>query len=103
MALPYMVIDDRVRGSFLLSHLDLHYGSMFFDDEHNLTAVIDWSRAQAALLEQLSVCLEFATYPSIPDEENQTILRLKSLCCGFVNGKGVGSRKKGCATLSRAG
>lgn len=79
MALTHIVIEDRVRGPFPLCHLDLHFGNMLFDDDYNLTGIIDWSSAQAAPLEQLSVCPEFVTFPGLSDEENQPIVELKGL------------------------
>ena len=78
-ALAQIIIEDRVRGPFPLCHLDLHFGNMLFDNEYNLTGVIDWSSAQAAPLEQLSVCPEFVTFPGLSDEENQPIIELKKL------------------------
>ncbi|KAF2968300.1 hypothetical protein GQX73_g5270 [Xylaria multiplex] len=78
-ALTHFIIEDRVRGPFPLCHLDLHYGNMLFDNDYNLTGVIDWSSAQAAPLEQLSVCPEFVTFPGLSDEENRPIVELKSL------------------------
>ncbi|KAI1346666.1 hypothetical protein F5Y01DRAFT_297270 [Xylaria sp. FL0043] len=78
-ALTHIVVEDRVRGPFPLCHLDLHYGNMLFDDEYNLTGIIDWSSAQAAPLEQLSVCPEFVPFPGLSDKENQPIIELKNL------------------------
>lgn len=78
-ALTHTTIEDRVRGPFPLCHLDLHYGNMLFDSEYNLTGIIDWSSAQAAPLEQLSVCPEFVTFPGLSDEENRPIIELKTL------------------------
>ena len=78
-ALPHIIIEDRVRGPFPICHLDLHFGNMLFDDDSNLTGIIDWSSAQAAPLEQLSVCPEFITFPGASDEENRAILELKNL------------------------
>lgn len=78
-ALPHMIIEDRVRGPFPLCHLDLHYGNMLFDGEFNLTGIIDWSNAQAAPLEQLSVCPEFVTFPGLSEEKNKPIVELKNL------------------------
>ncbi|KAF4980647.1 hypothetical protein FZEAL_3396 [Fusarium zealandicum] len=77
--LTHIIVEDRVRGPFPLCHLDLHYGNMLFDDEYNLTGVIDWSNAQAAPLEQLSVSPEFVTFPGLSDEENRPIIELNSL------------------------
>lgn len=84
MALTHIIIEDRVRGPFPLCHLDLHYGNMLFDDEYNLTGIIDCSSAQAAPLEQLSVSPEFVTFPGLSAEENRPILELKSLVVDFV-------------------
>ncbi|KEY74450.1 hypothetical protein S7711_04488 [Stachybotrys chartarum IBT 7711] len=78
-ALTHIIIEDRIRGPFPLCHLDLHFGNMLFDNEYNLTGVIDWSSAQAAPLEQLSVCPEFVTFPGLSDEENRPIVELKNL------------------------
>lgn len=78
-ALTHMIIEDRVRGPFPLCHLDLHFGNMLFDNDYNLTGIIDWSSAQAAPLEQLSVCPEFVTFPGLSAEENQPIVDLKKL------------------------
>ncbi|KAF4947779.1 hypothetical protein FGADI_10173 [Fusarium gaditjirri] len=77
--LIHMIIEDRVRGPFPLCHLDLHFGNILFDKEYNLTGIIDWSSAQAAPLEQLSVCPEFATFPGMSDEENQPMVNFKHL------------------------
>lgn len=79
MALTHITVEDRVRGPFPLCHLDLHFGNMLFDNEYNLVGVIDWSSAQAAPLEQLSVCPEFATAPGLSDEGNQPMIKLKNL------------------------
>ncbi|KAJ8132736.1 hypothetical protein O1611_g889 [Lasiodiplodia mahajangana] len=78
-ALTHIIIEDRVRGPFPLCHLDLHYGNMLFDSDYNLTGIIDWSSAQAAPLEQLSVCPELVIFPGLSDEENQPIVELKKL------------------------
>ncbi|KAF3070952.1 hypothetical protein GL218_00779 [Daldinia childiae] len=78
-ALSHIIIEDRVRGPFPLCHLDLHFGNMIFDNEYNLTGIIDWSSAQAAPLEQLSVCPELVTFPGLSDEENRPIVELKNL------------------------
>lgn len=78
-ALAHIIVEDGVRGPFPLCHLDLHFGNMLFDEEYNLTGIIDWSSAQAAPLEQLSVCPEFVTFPGRSDEENRPIVEFKSL------------------------
>lgn len=78
-ALPHTMIEDRVRGPFPLCHLDLHYGNMLFDGEFSLTGIIDWSNAQAAPLEQLSVCPEFVAFPGLSEEKNKPIVELKHL------------------------
>lgn len=78
-ALTQIIIEDRIRGPFHLCHLDLHFGNMLFDDEYNLTGVVDWGSAQAAPLEQLSVCPEVVIFPGLSDEENRPIVELKRL------------------------
>jgi hypothetical protein len=71
IALALTVIEDRVHGPFPLCHLDLHYGNLLFDDEYNLTGVIDWEDAQAAPIEQLSVSLELVSFPALSEEQNR--------------------------------
>ena len=83
-ALAHTVIEDRVRGPFPLCHLDLHFGNLLFDDEYNLTGVIDWSDAQAAPIEQLSVCPELVIFPGLSEEKNRPIVEFKKLVIQFV-------------------
>ena len=85
-ALAQIIIEDRVRGPFPLCHLDLHYGNLLFDDEYNLTGIIDWSSAQAAPLEQLAVCPELVTFPGLSEEENRPIVEFKNLVVQFIKG-----------------
>lgn len=84
IALAHIVIEDRVRGPFPLCHLDLHFGNLLFDDEYNLTGVIDWSDAQAAPIEQLSVCPELVIFPGLSDEQNRPTVEFKKLVIQFV-------------------
>ena len=86
-AMGQIVIEDRVQGPFPLCHLDLHFGNLLFDDEYNLTGVIDWSNAQAAPLEQLSVCPELVVFPGRSDEKNQPIVEFKKLVIHFLKVK----------------
>ncbi|KAF2501692.1 hypothetical protein BU16DRAFT_451729 [Lophium mytilinum] len=83
-ALAHIIIEDRIRGPFPLCHLDLHYGNLLFDDEYNLTGVIDWSSAQAAPIEQLSVSPEFITFPGLSAEENRPIIEFKKRVMRFM-------------------
>ncbi|KAI0891416.1 hypothetical protein F4806DRAFT_307397 [Annulohypoxylon nitens] len=83
-ALTQIIIEDRVRGPFPLCHLDLHYGNLLFDNEYNLTGVIDWSNAHAAPIEQLSVYPEYVTFPRLSEEENRPIVELKKLVIQFI-------------------
>ncbi|KAH9879335.1 hypothetical protein J1614_002774 [Plenodomus biglobosus] len=83
-ALVHTVIEDRVRGPFPLCHLDLHFGNLLFDNEYNLTGVIDWSNAQAAPLEQLSVCPELVIFPGRSEEKNRPIVEFKKLVIQFL-------------------
>ena len=83
-ALAHTVIEDRVRGPFPLCHLDLHFGNLLFDDEYNLAGVIDWSHAQAAPIEQLSVCPELVIFPGLSEEENRPIVEFKKLVIQFL-------------------
>jgi hypothetical protein len=83
-ALAHVIFEARIRGPFPLCHLNLHYGNLLFDDEHNLTGVIDWSSVQTAPLEQLSVSPEFVTFPGLSTEENRPIVEFKELVIQFL-------------------
>lgn len=78
-AIPFIVVKDRLEGPFPLCHLDLHFGNLLFDDDYNLTGVIDWSHAQTVPIERLAVSPEFITFPAGSDEVNNSVLRLRSL------------------------
>jgi hypothetical protein len=83
-AIARVVIEDRIRGPFPLCHLDLHFGNMLFDNDFNLTGIIDWSNAQAAPLEQLSVCPELIIFPGRSDEDNKPIVDLRRMVIRFL-------------------
>ncbi|KAG6117969.1 hypothetical protein E4U12_001310 [Claviceps purpurea] len=78
-ATPHIITEDRLHGPFPLCHFDLHFGNLLFDDEYNLTGVIDWSGAATAPLERLAVSPEFITFPGISDEKNQVILDFRAI------------------------
>lgn len=87
LAISHMAMDDRVHGPFPLTHLDLHHGNLLFDEEFNLTAVLDWSHAQTAPLERLAVFPDFMTYPLLSEEENMPILEFRDLVIRFLKEK----------------
>ncbi|KAG5989135.1 hypothetical protein E4U52_005892 [Claviceps spartinae] len=77
-ATSHIIVEDRLYGPFPLCHFDLHYGNLLFDDEYNLTGVVDWDGAATAPLERLAVSPEFITFPGISDEKNQVILDFRA-------------------------
>ncbi|KAG6188507.1 hypothetical protein E4U24_001377 [Claviceps purpurea] len=77
-AVSHIIIEDRLHGPFPLCHFDLHFGNLLFDDEYNLTGVVDWDGAATAPLERLAVSPEFITFPRISDEKNQVILDFRA-------------------------
>ncbi|KAG6050453.1 hypothetical protein E4U39_004102 [Claviceps sp. Clav50 group G5] len=77
-ATSHIIIEDRLHGPFPLCHFDLHHGNLLFDDEYNLTGVIDWDGAATAPLERLAVSPEFITFPGISDDKNQVILDFRA-------------------------
>ncbi|KAG5950826.1 hypothetical protein E4U57_007347 [Claviceps arundinis] len=77
-AVSHIITEDRLHGPFPLCHFDLHYGNLLFDDEFNLTGVIDWDGAATAPLERLAVSPEFITFHGISDEKNQVILDFRA-------------------------
>lgn len=83
-AAPHFIIEDRVHGPFPLCHIDLHRGNLLFDDDYNITGVIDWSNAQTVPMERLVVCPEFMTGPKAPDELNRMIRYFRALVRGHL-------------------
>lgn len=73
------IVDDRVHGPFPLCHVDFHHGNLLFDDEFNLTGVIDWRHAQTVPLERLGLSPEFVAGPLMPDELKKTIAEFVDL------------------------
>lgn len=96
IAIDHMVLDDRVHGPFPLAHLDLHYGNLLFDEEFNLTGVLDWSHAQTAPLERLAVFPEFMTVPLLSEEENKLIIEFRDLFIRFLKEKEALGAEAGC-------
>lgn len=78
-AVPHFIIEDRIHGPFPLCHIDFHHGNLLFDDEFNLTGVIDWSYAQTVPMERLVGSPEFAIGPLYPEETKEEIDRMRSL------------------------
>lgn len=78
-ALTHIVVDDRVHGPFPLCHLDLHHGNLLFDEDFNLTGVLDWAQAQTVPLERLAVSPEFVSGPGSPAEIQEATMRLVDL------------------------
>ncbi|KAJ3545518.1 hypothetical protein NM208_g2473 [Fusarium decemcellulare] len=76
-AISHIIIEDRLHGPFPLCHFDLHYGNLLFDDEYNLTGVLDWSQAATAPLERLAVSPEFITFPMLEADKNQLIVNFR--------------------------
>ncbi|KAK2736332.1 hypothetical protein FQN57_000782 [Myotisia sp. PD_48] len=79
IALPHMILDDRIHGPFPLCHVDLHYGNLLFDKDFNLTGVLDWTHAQALPLERLGIFMEFMLFPAAPEVINAQIIEFRSL------------------------
>ncbi|KAG6290003.1 hypothetical protein E4U09_004635 [Claviceps aff. purpurea] len=77
-ATSHIIIEDRLHGPFPLCHFGLHHGNLLFDDEYNLTGVVDWDGAATAPLERLAVSPEFITFSGISDEKNQVILDFRA-------------------------
>lgn len=59
--------------------MDFHHGNLLFDDEYNLTGVIDWGMAQAVPLERLAVSPEFVAGQLYPKEHKESVAKLLSL------------------------
>lgn len=78
-ALTHIVAEDRVHGPFPLCHIDLHRGNLLFDEDFNLTGVLDWAHAQTVPLERLAVSPEFVFSPMAPVEDKEAITRLVGL------------------------
>ena len=83
-ATNHIVVEERIHGPFPLCHMDLHLGNLLFDQEYNLTGVIDWTQAQTVPLERLTVSPEFMTFPSGSPEKNEKIARFRQLTRDFL-------------------
>lgn len=72
-AVSHIIVEDRVHGPFPLCHMDFHHGNLLFDEEYNLTGVLDWGMAQTVPLERLAVspCGIFSG-PVVPETAQET-------------------------------
>jgi len=71
-SLPSMIIDNYIHGPFPICHMDFHYNNILIDDDFNITGIIDWSDAQTVPLERFTITPEFATFPGLSAEENES-------------------------------
>ena len=76
-ALPSMVVEDHIYGPFPLCHVDLHHDNILFDEDFNITGIIDWSGAQTVPLERFLASPEFATFPGLSAEENAPMITFR--------------------------
>lgn len=95
LALPSMVLDQHIHGPFPLCHVDLHYGNILFDDDFNITGIIDWSGAQTVPLERFLVSPEFATFPGLGPEENAGTVAWRDEFKMALRGRELGARGEG--------
>jgi aminoglycoside phosphotransferase (APT) family kinase protein len=54
LAVPFLVDEKHNHGPFILTHPDFGLSNMLFDDEFNITALLDWSGAQTSPLESFA-------------------------------------------------
>ncbi|KAF3480076.1 uncharacterized protein GIQ15_05423 [Arthroderma uncinatum] len=100
MATDHIYTDDRIDGPFPLCHLDLHHGNILFDEEYNLTGVLDWSHAQTVPLERFALCPEFITFPGRSDDDNRPIIEFRDLVIQAIKkreAKERGSQDQDCS------
>lgn len=95
LALPSMVLDQHIHGPFPLCHVDLHYGNILFDQDFNITGIIDWSGAQTVPLERFLVSPEFATFPGLLAEENAPTVAFREKFKAALMGRELGAPGEG--------
>lgn len=78
-SLSSMISQEHIRGPFPLCHLDLHYNNMLFDDDYNITGIIDWSSAQTVPVERFLVSPEFIAPPAARAEDKQSIFAFRDM------------------------
>lgn len=70
-----LVSSAHRRGPFPLTHFDLHPGNMLFDDDWNLTGIIDWTGARAAPVECFIALGEICVRNDCPGEKERAWVR----------------------------
>lgn len=78
-AVDHCIIQDRVHGPFPLCHLEFHRRNLLFDEQYNLTGVLDWSQAATTPLERLAVSMEYAKFYVHDREHNQVIVGFRDM------------------------
>jgi aminoglycoside phosphotransferase (APT) family kinase protein len=66
--LSQLVLMEKMAGPFPLKHMDLHFNNILFDDDFNITGILDWTAAQTVPCESFAVYVEFIVSPNAPEE-----------------------------------
>ncbi|KAF2456669.1 hypothetical protein BDY21DRAFT_286768 [Lineolata rhizophorae] len=83
-ATPRFVLSDRIHGPFPLAHLDLNSENCLFDDQFNLTGVIDWRSAQAVPMEHLAACSDIESFCLNTQTSHRSTREFKRLVVDYL-------------------
>ena len=59
---------ENMAGPYPLKHMDLQFNNILFDDDFNITGILDWTAAQTVPCESFAVYVEFIVSPNAPKE-----------------------------------
>jgi isoamyl acetate esterase len=76
-SLTNVVIERAMYGPYPLCHMDLHHGNILFNEQYDITGIVDWTGAQTVPWERLAANIEFVTFPGLSREDNMPIVAFR--------------------------
>jgi hypothetical protein len=69
-----LVLLGKKAGPFLIKHSDFYFNNILFDDDYNITGILDWTRAQTVPCKSFIAGMEFIVLPEMPKVASAPIL-----------------------------
>ena len=76
-AVPLLVRPELRRGPFPLNHQDLHFNNMLFDDDFNITGILDWDYTGTTPWEQVGLIDDIMPSKHFDIADNDKILMFR--------------------------
>ncbi len=78
-AVPLLICPELRRGPFPLYHPDFHFKNILFDDDFNITGVLDWTGAKAVPWEQFVLLGDVIPFDHLSEKRKAPIIKFRQL------------------------